>query len=458
MISIFYKIILFLCLGLFSIVASAQNVKQKLNDRADRASDRALDNLEESLFSTKIKLPAKKAKEKNNVPAKQNEEYDDFLFSENSEQLISENLTFNENRSLQSYSNYDFIMGTSILFAEDFSRAKLGDLPDGWNTSSTLEVVELSTYSGKWLKLGKGQTNFTPLAFGKIPDDFTLEFDLVLDVDGQKFAPGTRMFGVILNDLPDASINLGNRRAGDHWIYLGFSGDRKQMEKRWKKSEFNEFNATPLPLLSKSNLQRGDKVRVSLWKSKNRVRLYFNEEKVYDIVQAQYQDKPYQSLKFFSDQANEGEFFYVSNIRIGDAPPVIKSDLEEKGIFEATGIYFETGSASIKPESYPSLKQISDFMKQHGGSFSIAGHTDNVGDSESNRLLSEQRANAVRNSLIKDFGVNTNQLASRGYGLWYPIYSNNTPEGRAKNRRVDIINLDIVPNYEERLAKAVGTL
>ena len=447
---------LFLCILSFGVFG--QKIKEKINTRADRASDRALDNLEETIFSTKIKFPSKKNKDKGNPKQEADESWEEQLNTFENLEGLSNSTQERNNGDLQSYSNYDFIMGTSILFAEDFSRSRLGDLPDGWNTSSTLEVVELSSYQGKWLKLGKGQTNFTPLSFGKVPDDFTLEFDLVLDVDGQKFAPGTRMFGVILNDLPDANINLGNRRAGDHWIYLGFSGDRKQMEKRWKKSEYNEFDATPLPLLSKVNLQRGDKVRVSLWKSKNRVRLYFNEDKVYDVVQAQPQDIPFQSLKFFSDQANEGESFYLSNIRIGDAPPVIKSDLEDKGIFEATGIYFETGSASIKPESYPSLKQISDFIKQHGGSFSIAGHTDNVGDNESNRMLSEQRANAVRNSLIKDFGVNTNQLASRGYGLWYPIYSNDTPEGRAKNRRVDIINLDIVPNYEERLAKAIGTL
>lgn len=447
-----------LFLSLFSFGIFAQKIKEKINTRADKASDRALDNLEEAIFSTKIKFPSKKNKDvaPSNAGSKDNE-VEQFNYPDPTSGPPSE-IQERSKANLQSYSSYDFIMGTSILFAEDFSRSKLGDLPEGWNTSSTLEVVELNTYPGKWLKLGKGQTNFTPLSLGKVPDDFTLEFDLVLDVDGQKFAPGTRMFGVVLNDLQEASINLGNRRAGDHWIFLGFTGDRKQLEKRWKKSEFNEFNATPLPLLSKSNLNRGEKVRVSLWKSKNRIRFYFNEEKIYDVVQAQSPDKPYQSLKFFSDQANEGEFFYVSNIRIGDAPPVIQSDLEGKGIFEATGIYFETGSSAIKPESYPTLKQIADFMKLHGGSFSIAGHTDNVGDNESNRLLSEQRANAVRNTLIKEFGVNTNQLASRGYGLWYPIYSNDTPEGRAKNRRVDIINLDIVPNYEERLAKAIGTL
>ncbi|MCH7412438.1 OmpA family protein [Belliella sp. R4-6] len=436
-----------------------QKTKEKINERADKVSNRALDNLEETVFSAKIKFPSKQ-KAKDTQKSKQEERgvsWEEELHPMEELGRADGTVAFNGG-DLKSYSNYDFIMGTTILFADNFDKASLGGIPDGWNTSSNLEVVELSLYDGKWLKMGKGQTNFTPLTLGKLPDSFTLEFDLVLDVDGQKFAPGTRMFGVILNDLQDASMKLGNRRGGDHWIFFGFSGDRKQVEKRWKKSEYNEFNATPLPILSKTNLNRGDKIRVSMWKSKNRIRFYINEEKVYDIIQAQSEESPFRSLKFFSDQANDGEYLYMSNIRIGDAPPVIKSDLENKGVFEATGIYFESGSAVIKPESFPSLKQIADFMNQHGGSFSIAGHTDNVGNSETNRLLSEQRASAVRNVLIKEFGVSTNQLASRGYGLRYPIYPNDTKEGRAKNRRVDIINLDVVPNYEERLAEAIGTI
>ncbi|MCH7409790.1 OmpA family protein [Belliella sp. DSM 111904] len=433
----------------------AQDIKEKINRRADRASERALDNLEEKVFSTKIKFPKKKDKSPQNETTTREDSWSDFPVSQ--EEKIEEkgNSLSLQSKDLKAYSNYDFILGSKILYAEDFATTALGDLPGGWNTSSSLEVVELSAYPDRWIRLDKGQNGFTPLNLGELPLSFTLEFDLVLDVDPKKFAPNTRFFGVVLNDLPDASMQLGSWRAGNHRIFLGISKDERYMQKVWKQSEYNELTKNPIALLNKEKLQRGEKVRVSMWKQNRRIRFYLNEEKVFDILQSHPEEFPFRSLKLYSDNANDGEFFYISNFRMANEPPLIKSQLEEEGVFEATGIYFESGSAEIKPESYPSLHQIAEYMKAHGGSFSIAGHTDNIGNRESNRLLSEQRASAVRNTLIKSFGVHTNQLASIGFGMNYPLYDNNSPAGRSQNRRVDIINLSIVPNYEERLSIAV---
>ncbi|MCH7402207.1 OmpA family protein [Belliella kenyensis] len=453
--NIFQKTIFTLLLISLNFHVKAQDIKEKINRRADRASERALDNLEEKVFNTKIKFPKKKDKAQQEEDKSKDDSWNDLPLSHEDKIEPQQQVSSNQSKDLKSYSNYDFILGSKILFAEDFATTPLGDLPDGWNTSSSLEVVELNNYPNRWVKLAKGQNGFTPLDLGEIPENFTLEFDLVLDVDPQKFAPNTRFIGVVLNDLADASMQLGNWRSGNHWIFLGISKNEKYMHKVWKQSEYNELTKNPIPLLSKENLQRGDKIRVSLWKQKRRIRFYLNEEKVFDIVQSHPEAIPFRSLKFYADNANEGEFFYISNIRMGDEPPVIKSQLAGSGILEATGIYFESGSSEIRPESYPSLHQIAEFMKADGGSFSIAGHTDNVGNRESNRLLSEQRASAVRNTLIKVFGVHTNQLASIGFGMNYPLYDNDTAEGRSQNRRVDIINLSIIPNYEERLSKAV---
>lgn len=417
--------------------AAKRTVERKTEEKTEQATEQAID----SLFS----IPVKKKNPKSNTGEEVWAEDVDPAFTERKE-------SFNDPgpKNLQAYSKFDFIPGTDILFAADFSNDALGDLPEGWITSSTLEVVELSAFPGRWIQIGKGQNAFTPLDFGPLPQDFTLEFDIILDVDAQKFAPATRLFGVVMNDFETPTIQLSNYRGGNHMVFLGFNASEKFAEKRWKQSQFNEFVQTPLDMLSKENLQRGDLIRISVWKNKNRVRMYFNEQKVFDLVQAQAEESPFRSLKFYANNANDGEYFFVSNLRIADAPPVIKSKMEE-GIFEATGIYFDLGSAVIRPESFPSLKQIADFMVSNGGSYTIAGHTDNTGDKEQNRLLSEQRASAVREALVKDFGVDTNQVASIGYGQRYPLYPNDTPEGRAKNRRVDIINLQVVSDYEEQL-------
>ncbi len=425
--------------------SAKQTVERKTEEKTAEKTEQAID----SLFNLKIKKKAPGDHSDQNDPGNDSGQFEDIQYEtgyEGSTKQVA---------PLQSYSKFDFIMGSDIRFAEDFSDDPLGDLPDGWLTSSTLEVVELNSYPGKWVKIGKGKTGFTPQGIGALPQDFTMEFDIVLDIDAQKFAPATRFFGVVLNDLKASSIELGNWRAGSNMIFLGFSGDAKYMAKRWKQSEFNDLVKDPLGLLSKENLQRGDLIRVSVWKSKHRIRLYFNEEKVFDVVQAEPETSGFSSLKFYADNANEGDFFYISNIRMADAPPAIARELSENGLLEAMGIYFETGSDQLKPESYPTLKAIADFMIQSGSSFTIAGHTDNVGEKEANRLLSESRASAVRQTLVKTYGVDTNQLASIGFGARYPVYSNDTPEGRAKNRRVDIINLSVYTDYENKLMEKV---
>ncbi len=425
--------------------AAKRTVERKTEEKTEQKTEQAID----SLFSVKIK-------KKN--PGETGADFDSQDGWTQTEEWGLDGETKeaapNSNNSLQAYSKFDFIPGTDILFAADFSDDALGDLPQGWITSSTLEVVELNNYPGRWIQIGKGQNAFTPIDFGPLPQDFTLEFDILLDVDAQKFAPATRQFGVVLNDLESPTIQLNNFRAGNHMVFMGFNASQKTVEKRWKQSQFNEFVNTPIDMLSKENLQRGDLIRVSVWKNKNRVRMYFNEQKVFDLVQAQAEESPFRSLKFYANNANDGEHFFVSNFRIAGAPPLIKSKMEE-GIFEATGIYFDPGSAEIRPESFPSMKQIADFMISNGGSYTIAGHTDDTGEREQNRLLSEQRASAVRKALVKDFGVNTNQLASIGFGQRYPLYPNDTPEGRAKNRRVDIINLQVVTDYENLLMEKV---
>ncbi|GMQ27108.1 hypothetical protein Aoki45_37910 [Algoriphagus sp. oki45] len=423
--------------------AAKRTVERKTEEKTEQTTEQAID----SLFSIRVK-------KKNPNASTGEEEWSadvDPAFPEEMEEPFG---TDPGPKSLQAYSKFDFILGSDILYASDFSADALGDMPEGWVSSSSLELVELEGFEGKWIQLGKGENSFTPLDLGELPENFTLEFDLILDVDAQKFAPGTRQFLVVLNDLESPTIQLGNRRAGTHLINMGFNADHKSLEKRWKDSQYNEFVNTPIPMLSKENLERGDMIRISLWKNKNRVRLYLNEEKVFDIVQAQPDHSAFRSLKFYSNNANVDEFFYFSNLRFADAPPIIKNKLAE-GVFEATGIYFDPGSAEIRPESFPSLKQIADFMLANGGSYTIAGHTDNTGDKEQNRLLSEQRASAVRKALVNDFGVDTNQLASIGYGQRYPLYSNDTSEGRSKNRRVDIINLQVVSDYEDRLIEQV---
>jgi outer membrane protein OmpA-like peptidoglycan-associated protein len=114
-------------------------------------------------------------------------------------------------------------------------------------------------------------------------------------------------------------------------------------------------------------------------------------------------------------------------------------DALSKDGFMALYINFDTGKAEIKPESAGTIDQIVALLKGHSDlKISIEGHTDNVGTPASNKALSEQRAKAVMDSVVKG-GVEASRLAAVGWGQEKPIADNRSEDGRAKNRRVEIV-------------------
>lgn len=100
-------------------------------------------------------------------------------------------------------------------------------------------------------------------------------------------------------------------------------------------------------------------------------------------------------------------------------------------------LLFETGSDIIKEESLPELKRIAKFIATYGYKVRLAGHTDNVGQPEDNKALSQARAESVRKQLIA-FGCAPESIKAYGYGDTRPVASNETEEGRQQNRRVEI--------------------
>jgi outer membrane protein OmpA-like peptidoglycan-associated protein len=103
------------------------------------------------------------------------------------------------------------------------------------------------------------------------------------------------------------------------------------------------------------------------------------------------------------------------------------------------GIYFDFGSATIKPESEAVLRQIADIMRKNPDwNLGVSGYTDNVGGDKANLALSQRRAAAVRDALVTRYQIAPGRLATSGYGAASPIESNATLEGRARNRRVEL--------------------
>ncbi|MEO7368810.1 MAG: OmpA family protein [Gemmatimonadaceae bacterium] len=103
---------------------------------------------------------------------------------------------------------------------------------------------------------------------------------------------------------------------------------------------------------------------------------------------------------------------------------------------------FSPGTDRLKLESTPMLQQIAAMMDKHGKlKVRIEGHTDNVGVEENNRLLSEKRANAVKASLVEDYHIKADRIDAKGFGGTKPAFSNDTPEGRSSNWRIELVKM-----------------
>ena len=131
-----------------------------------------------------------------------------------------------------------------------------------------------------------------------------------------------------------------------------------------------------------------------------------------------------------------------SNPVIGSDEPdadAMAKQLEENGKIDIYGIYFDIDRTTVKAESAPTLEQVAKLLKQNPNlSLKVGGHTDNTGPVQHNLDLSEGRAQAVVDQLVKKYGIEKTRLTAEGFGDSKPVASNDTDEGRAKNRRVEL--------------------
>ena len=135
-------------------------------------------------------------------------------------------------------------------------------------------------------------------------------------------------------------------------------------------------------------------------------------------------------------------------------PPKVEEAAGKKASAVAAGarlalkVQFDTGKSIIKKQYYDELKVVGDGLNEHKNLKGvIEGHTDSVGSDASNKALSQRRANAVRDYIVKNFKINRNRLAAKGYGESRPIADNATVEGRAQNRRIEA-TFEEIPNFK----------
>jgi len=184
-------------------------------------------------------------------------------------------------------------------------------------------------------------------------------------------------------------------------------------------------------------------VKLSFWRQRQRLRVYMNEEKVWDIPRAFESGKNYNAVLFrLSDDILQNGHFLFGNIQLAAGAPDTRNKLLTEGRFSTTGILFDVNSAAVKGESFGALKEIADVLKENAAlRLNIVGHTDSDGDAAANLSLSQKRAAAVKEALVREFGIDGGRLQTDGKGAAQPVAPNTTPTGKAQNRRVEFIKL-----------------
>ena len=190
--------------------------------------------------------------------------------------------------------------------------------------------------------------------------------------------------------------------------------------------EFNGLNALPAGKSLKPDYREGQFAYLSAKKK-------IDDKEIYIVVYTTYRHYPLITFDAIEVQSLEKGLVSVNDL---------KTSIAQTGHIAIYDIYFDSGKSEIKHESAEAFKNIAEYLNANKDKkYIIVGHTDNIGDFEANIKLSQQRAEAVKNELISKYGVSAEQLSSYGVGSTVPVSTNHTEEGRAKNRRVEIVEL-----------------
>lgn len=337
--------------------------------------------------------------------------------------------------SIKTYSKYDFVPGEKIVVYEDFMQDAIGDFPDKWNTNSSGEVVTLEGIPGHWFMLTK-HGYFVPEFIDSFPENFTLEFDLLCDLPVTSWGLHTSFLELADRNKPEAwqstnnSFTINILPGADGNGYSDMDRRKAGTGEAATRSTTHQFADITKP------------VHVVFWRQKERMRVYFNEEKAWDIPKAILPGVKLNTLLFWVQLTDDKSHFIMSNLRVATGAPDTRNKMLTQNKWVTHGILFDVNSANIKPQSYGTLKEMANVLKENPDlKVMIVGHTDADGKDDANLDLSKRRAAAVKTMLAKEFSIDESRMETDGKGESEPIDKNDNPAGKANNRRVEFIKL-----------------
>lgn len=313
----------------------------------------------------------------------------------------------------------DFIPGDKIIFMDDFSDMAEDEPPPHWKLRDG--KIELRTGSGirQLTAVCPAKLSLHSDSF-RFPKNFTVEIEAAFGGEGGGMDFYAWPKGVDGGEAPSWHIAVSPQS-------VNMEGPKSD---KIGSQEFKP-HAVNRP------------IKIALWVQDGRARAYVDGERIADVnqmvVPADVKPADHFTLRERCDRAEEG-WIGLRSIRVAESAPDFSAVMSSSGRYVTHGILFDTDSDRLKPESAPVIKAVARGLEKNPNmKLEIDGYTDSVGNEQHNRDLSKRRAEAVRSVLVAQFGVDAGRLTSSGFGAAKPVSSNDTPGGRAQNRRVEFV-------------------
>lgn len=345
----------------------------------------------------------------------------------------AEDANFSDN--LEVYSKFDFVPGDKLLFFDDYVNDFIGDFPAKWNTNGSGEIVTVGNSKQRWLGILSGYKTYYVPDVPNLPEEYTIEFDILTSgLDGQ--TSSTAILNVMLSD--DSNFGHGDNYIRANIPFCQYSAIGIRIQNYINRGQAGSINNVVTADIRKAVL---NKPHVSIAVNKQRFRLWINQKKYIDVPRGV--PSGLTSLKFEANNLKDGkERIFITNLKVAEGGVDLRRKLLSEGKISTNGILFDSGSATIQPQSMGIIRQISQVLQQDGNiKLKIVGHTDADGNDAANLELSKKRAVSVKNALTSIFNVSPNRLQTDGKGETAPVGDNSTADGKAKNRRVEFIKI-----------------
>jgi outer membrane protein OmpA-like peptidoglycan-associated protein len=337
----------------------------------------------------------------------------------------------------QVISNKDFVPGNKVLYSDSFANDAIGDFPVTWNTNASAEVVTFEGDGTRWLRMSNSG-HYTPDGITDIPENSTMEFDLYVSENFYFTSSGINISLVEVSNRAKDFMGSNNLNGAHLWLHPAVPGGtgRTHISNKIDGEKLIDNSKNFTQFTMSKNL-----VHVSIWRQKTRMRVYIDDNKVWDIPRA-FGEADYNSLVFSVGSGIDDAHFYVANLRLAAAGEDRRHALLETGHFETNEILFDSGLSSLQMGSTSVLDELGQLLEENTDfDLTIVGHTDADGRSESNQKLSEDRARSVKEYLTDNFAIKGSRLQTQGRGADMPVASNDTEDGKQKNRRVEFIKI-----------------